>query len=134
MAAEGLFARPHRAKRLPCTILFSGPQFFSDGRATACGCRDLDGRSALALDPRALLEDMRAVYSGGAAQALRESFRRGAPPEICASCRLYTPQFAGESIGLRVRQLIADAIDPIARMPGKIASAIDRAHKTPIAD
>jgi hypothetical protein len=80
MAQEGLLTRPERAKYLPCTVLFSGPHFFSDGRATACGCRDLDGKSQLALDGNKLIEDMQKVYATGAVADLRDRFRKGDLP------------------------------------------------------
>jgi len=110
MSREGLFTRPNRVKRLTCAILFSGPHFFSDGRATACGCRDLDGISELALGSRELIEDMRQVYATGAVADLRERFRQGDPPDICKSCRHYNPAFAGEPLGPRLSQLLADII------------------------
>ena len=107
MGQHGLPTRPDRAKRLPCVMLYSGPHFYSDGRATACGCRDLDGKSELALDGTSLLEDMRQVYSTGAVADMRDRFRRGDPPDICKSCRHYNPQFDGETFGLRLSQLLA---------------------------
>jgi Radical SAM superfamily len=109
MESEGLWTRPNRTKLLPCSILYSGPHFFSDGRATACGCRDVDGKSDLALDSQQLLTDMRGVYSSGAVEGIRQRFRRGDAPAICKSCRHYNPQFEGEATGLRLRQLAADA-------------------------
>jgi hypothetical protein len=109
MEAEGLWRRPNRAKVLPCSILYSGPHFFSDGRATACGCRDLDGKSDLALDSHALVRDMRGIYSNGAVEQIRRRFRQGDVPGICASCRHYTPTFEGEPVSLRLRQIAADA-------------------------
>jgi MoaA/NifB/PqqE/SkfB family radical SAM enzyme len=108
MEAEGLWRRLNRSKVLPCSMLYSGPHFFSDGRATACGCRDLDGKSDLALDPQALLRDMRQVYADGAVEQLRERFRLGDAPDICRSCRHYNAEFEGESQGVRFRQLLAD--------------------------
>jgi hypothetical protein len=108
MEAEGFRTRPNRTKVLPCSILYSGPHFFSDGRATACGCRDLDGKSELALDPQALLSNMREVYSNGTVEELRQRFRRGETPSICISCRHYTPNYAGERLRDRLRQLAAD--------------------------
>src|SRR5690242_17903634 len=65
MEGNGVWTRPNRAKVLPCSMLYSGPHFFSDGRATACGCRDLDGKSDLALNSHELLTDMRRVYTNG---------------------------------------------------------------------
>jgi radical SAM family protein len=109
MEAEGLWRRPNRAKVLPCSMLYSGPHFFSDGRATACGCRDLDGKSDLALDPQQLFSGMRQVYADGAIERIRERFRAGDPPTICTSCRHYNPYFEGEALGTRLRQLVADA-------------------------
>ena len=55
ISQEGLLLRPNRPKILPCTMTYAGPHFLSDGRATACGCRDLDGNSDLALDASSLL-------------------------------------------------------------------------------
>jgi hypothetical protein len=108
MEGEGLWTRPNRKKIVPCSILFSGPHFFSDGRATACGCRDLDGRSDLALDAKLLLDDMHDVYANGAVEGLRQRFRDGDAPAICRSCRHYNAHFAGERLAVRLRQLGAD--------------------------
>lgn len=115
LEAEGLIARPNRPKILPCTMTNSGPHFLSDGRATACGCRDLDGKSALALSPADLIADMRGVYEKGAVAALRQRFRDGTAPEICLSCRHYNPAYGGEAISTRIRQLIADARASLSR-------------------
>jgi hypothetical protein len=106
--AMGLWTRPLRPKRVPCTMTFAGPHFLSDQRATACGCRDLDGRSELALPADALLADMRQVYTTGPIAALRDAFRAGTAPEICQTCRHYNPHFRGESMGARLRQLASD--------------------------
>jgi hypothetical protein len=103
----GLWLRPLRAKILPCTMLTSGPHFFSDGRTTACGCRDLDGRSELGLEVD-LRTDLRAVYRMGAVAQLRERFRSGDAPSICVSCRHYGPVYRGERLILKFRQLGAD--------------------------
>ena len=108
MEAEGLWSRPNCPKILPCTMLYSGPHFFSDGRATACGCRDLDGKSELRLDSKELLSDMRKVYTTGAVETLRERFRNSDAPVICKSCRHYNPQFEGESRRNRIQQAIGD--------------------------
>lgn len=108
MEAEGLWTRPNRPKILPCSMLYSGPHFFSDGRSTACGCRDLDGKSELRLDSKELLCDMGKVYRTGAVEELRERFRNSDAPAICMSCRHYNPQFEGESRRNRFRQAIGD--------------------------
>jgi len=108
MEREGLWTRPNRPKRLPCTMTYSGPHYFSDGRATACGCRDLDGKSELALDPMQLEADLHAVYETGAMVGLRERFRAGTAPEICQSCRHYNPAYEGEAIPARLTQLVGD--------------------------
>lgn len=118
MEPEGLMRRPGRAKILPCSMLYSGPHFFSDGRATACGCRDLDGASDLALEPETLMQDMRKVYAVGAVEALRQRFRSRALPEICATCRHYSPSFENEGLRLRLRQLFADFADAL-RLKGR---------------
>jgi len=93
----------------------AGPHFLSDGRATACGCRDLDGKSALALAPADLLADMRGMYETGAVAALRQRFRDGTAPEICLSRRHYNPAYEGEAIATRIRQLPADARASLSR-------------------
>jgi hypothetical protein len=110
LEAEGLWTRPLRPKHLPCAMTYAGPHIMSDGRATACGCRDVDGRSELALSPEALLEDMRGVYAEGEVKTLRARFREGTAPEICQTCRHYNPQFAGEPFAARFRQLGGDAL------------------------
>jgi hypothetical protein len=108
MRAEGLARRPNRPKILPCTMMYAGPHILSDGRATACGCRDLDGKGDLALSPAELHEDMLTVYSSGAIARLREAFRRGPVPAICQTCRHYNPNYEGETLATRIRQLAAD--------------------------
>ena len=107
---HGLVIRPLRPKRLPCSMLYTGPHFLSDGRATACGCRDVDGGSELQLTAESLLGDMQAVYRSGEIESVRERFRRGATPAICASCRHYTPQFEGEHVSRRLAQTFADGV------------------------
>jgi organic radical activating enzyme len=109
LEAEGMLTRPNRPKILPCAMTNSGPHFLSDGRATACGCRDLDGKSDLALASADLLTDMRDVYETGAMTALRQRFRDGMAPAICLSCRHYNPAYEGEAMETRIRQLVADA-------------------------
>ena len=105
---EGLLIRPNRNKVLPCAMTVAGPHFLSDGRATACGCRDLDGTSQLALSSDDLLKDMRAEYEQGAVARIRQRFRDSDVPDVCQSCRHYNPLFQGESVTLRLRQLVAD--------------------------
>jgi MoaA/NifB/PqqE/SkfB family radical SAM enzyme len=115
LEAEGLVARPNRPKILPCTMTNTGPHFLSDGRATACGCRDLDGKSELALSSADLISDMRDVYEAGAVNVLRQRFRDGRAPEICVSCRHYNAAYDGEAIATRIRQLFADARASLGR-------------------
>jgi hypothetical protein len=106
---EGLLIRPNRIKVLPCAMTVAGPHFLSDGRATACGCRDLDGTSELALSSDELLDDMRTAYEHGPMARIRQRFRDGDTPDVCQSCRHYNPLFDGEAVALRARQLAADA-------------------------
>jgi MoaA/NifB/PqqE/SkfB family radical SAM enzyme len=115
LEAEGLITRPNRPKILPCAITNSGPHFLSDGRATACGCRDLDGKSELALSPSDLIADMRHVYEVGAVATLRQRFRDGRPPDVCVSCRHYNPAYEGEAIRTRIQQVLADARASLSR-------------------
>lgn len=118
---QGLALRPMRAKRLPCTMLYTGPHFLSDGRPTACGCRDLDGKSELVLDGEALLANFREDYATGQVARLRERFRTQQLPDVCVSCRHYSPQFAGEPFRDGVVQLVADGAAALRRATTKAA-------------
>jgi hypothetical protein len=89
-------------------MLFWGPQFNSAGQASACGCRDVDHDSELTLDATALARDLRGAYAGESLENLRNRFRNGNLPEICATCQHYGPQFEGEPMHLRIAQLIGD--------------------------
>ena len=105
---HGFVPRPLLSKRLPCSMLFSGPHFLSDGRATACGCRDLDGGPDLSLKSESLLADARTEYISGKVENIRELFRSGTAPEICQSCRHYISQYEGEDLKQRSNQLMVD--------------------------
>jgi hypothetical protein len=126
LEAEYLAVRPNRAKWLPCAMTYSGPHFLSDGRSTICGCRDLDGKSDLALDSRLLIDDMRATYETGAVEAMRARFRRGDAPDICQSCRHYTPTWEGSPTRLRLKQVSADARQAVKSVAEQIAVTIKR--------
>ncbi len=133
--SEGLWTRPNRPKVVPCSMTYTGPHFMSDGRATACGCRDLDGGRELALSSDALLADMRAVYASGEVAALREAFRDGRAPPICQSCRHYNPAFAGEPAHRRVGQLLGDAAAAVKDLAAIVrAAASEKAGRAPEAD
>ena len=137
MEAEGLWTRLNRPKILPCSMLYSGPHFFSDGRATACGCRDLDGKSELRLDSKELLSDMRKVYSTGAGERLRERFRNSDAPAICVSCRHYNPQFEGSSgeIGFcRPLGILERFWDSVAPPNGKTTCRVSKASHSAAPD
>lgn len=85
-----MMVRPARAKKRPCWILYNSTTVLQDGRMTACGCRDLDGTSDLALgniDQQAL----EAPWRDGRMEALRQRFRDGNPPDVCRNCRHYVP-------------------------------------------
>ena len=127
-AEEGLLIRPNRTKVLPCAMTVAGPHFLSDGRATACGCRDLDGTSQLALSSDDLLDDMRGTYEHGAVARIRQRFRDDDAPDVCQSCRHYNPLFEGEAISLRLRQLAADVRDAIRveRPGGALKPAVQK--------
>jgi MoaA/NifB/PqqE/SkfB family radical SAM enzyme len=107
--AQGLWVRPSRPKRLPCVVLVDSPHVFSDGRVTACGCRDLDGKSELVFGEYTGL-DLSSAYRDGAVARLRERFRAGRPPGICVDCKYYNPLHRGEKVSLRLRQLGADLL------------------------
>ena len=45
-----MFLRPEsKSKKIPCRMLYGGPFVLASGAVTACGCRDLEGNSELAL-------------------------------------------------------------------------------------
>ena len=90
-ALPGAFlVRPPRGKKDPCWMLYNSTTVLADGRMTACGCRDLNGTSELALGS---IQDQRldAPWIDGRMEALRQRFRDGAPPDVCRDCRHYLP-------------------------------------------
>jgi len=86
----GMFVRPSRRKTSPCWQLYNSTTVLADGRMTACGCRDLNGDSELALgNIREQMLD--APWKDGRMEALRQRFRDGNPPDICRDCQHYSP-------------------------------------------
>ncbi len=108
---HGLLLRPLRGKHLPCTMLQSGPHALSSGKITACGCRDLEGKSELAdeklFSPFYESGDLKKVYYG-TMDSLRQRFLQGNPPSICASCRHYTPEYRFATLGDKIVQILLD--------------------------
>jgi SAM-dependent methyltransferase len=108
----GLLRRPLRGQYLPCTMLQSGPHALASGRITACGCRDLEGKSELAdkmiFNPYYESGDLRKVYYE-TIDPLRERFSHGTQPQICATCRHYNPEFRFASTRDWINQVWADA-------------------------
>lgn len=86
-----MFLRPERrSKRIPCHMLYAGPQVLADGVVTACGCRDLEGTSELRLgsiQEHTLSE----IIGKGKLEVLRERFIQGELPDVCKDCRHYSP-------------------------------------------
>ncbi len=85
-----MMIRPQRTKRLPCWMLYNSTTILHDGRMTACGCRDLDGTSELALG-HIDQQPLQAPWIDGRMEALRQRFRDGNLPDVCRDCRHYAP-------------------------------------------
>jgi len=85
-----MMVRPPRQKTKPCCILYESTTVLADGRMTACGCRDLDGTSELALGSIAT-QSLDAAWKDGRMEGLRQRFRDGNPPDVCRDCRHYVP-------------------------------------------
>lgn len=85
-----MMVRPARAKLRPCWMLYNSTTVLQDGRMTACGCRDLDGTSELALGSIDQ-QPLDAPWRDGRMESLRQRFRDGNPPDLCRNCRHYVP-------------------------------------------
>jgi hypothetical protein len=70
-------------------MLYRGPQVLADGRMTACGCRDLEGDSDLALGS-VLERTIDAAWKDGTMEGLRRRFVVGDLPDICSRCSHYS--------------------------------------------
>jgi len=106
-----LLKRPLRGKHLPCTMLQSGPHAMASGKITACGCRDLEGKSELS-DPKLFAPfyesaSLEKVYYG-TMDTLRNRFLNGTLPTICATCRHYNPEYRFASLKDKLIQICAD--------------------------
>jgi len=116
MVKEGLkenklLRRPLRGKHLPCTMLQSGPHLLASGKLTACGCRDLEGKSELS-DPKLFASfyesgDLEKVYYGSM-DNLRNKFLNHDLPVICATCRHYNPEYRFASLKDKLIQMGSD--------------------------
>lgn len=86
-----MFLRPQPlSKRVPCTMLYAGPQVLADGTVTACGCRDLEGTSELRLG-NILETPFKDMVKGKKIEDLRRRFLKGDLPDICRDCTFYSP-------------------------------------------
>jgi radical SAM protein with 4Fe4S-binding SPASM domain len=85
-----MMVRPPRAKTTPCWMLYNSTTVLADGRMTACGCRDLDGTSELALG-EIRNQSLDAPWTDGRMETLRRRFRDGNLPDVCRDCRHYVP-------------------------------------------
>jgi MoaA/NifB/PqqE/SkfB family radical SAM enzyme len=88
-----MLIRPNRSsqkKRIPCSMLYSGPTVMADGRLTACGCRDLNVDSDLTLG-NIRKTSIDSAWIDGTMKKLRQRFTDGNPPDICKDCRHYNP-------------------------------------------
>lgn len=73
----------------PCAELYGGISVLSNGTITACGCRDLDGDSRLALGN---MEDstLEEAYFSQRLDTIRDNWLlNGEVPEICRDCGQY---------------------------------------------
>jgi radical SAM protein with 4Fe4S-binding SPASM domain len=86
----GMFVRPLRSKRTPCRQLYNSTTVMADGSMTACGCRDLNGRTELSLG-KIQDQTLEAPWRDGRMEKLRQRFRDGDLPDVCRDCRHYTP-------------------------------------------
>ena len=85
-----MMVRPRRTKTAPCWMLYNSTTVLFDGRMTACGCRDLDGTSELALGS-VKDQPLDAPWRDGRMEALRQRFRDNNLPDVCRDCRHYLP-------------------------------------------
>ncbi len=106
-----LLKRPKRSKHIPCSILQSGPHALVSGKITACGCRDLEGKSELSdeniFKPFYDSGNLQAVYYENM-EVLRRRFLNNNPPEICRNCHHYTPDFRFANMKDRIIQITFD--------------------------
>ena len=76
-------------RKNPCSLLYGAISILSDGTATLCGCRDINGDSELVLGnikDSSLME----LYRSPHAATIRKNWLNGSKvPEICQRCRLY---------------------------------------------
>ena len=72
-------------------MLYGGISIQSDGTATLCGCRDVDGDSELVvgnITDSSLME----LYRAERVTAIRQNWLNGRKvPDICQGCRHYNP-------------------------------------------
>lgn len=80
-------ARPAREKE-PCYWLYDGPIVFSDGSVGLCGCRDFNADSELIIG-NIMQASLLQLWRSQKTSALRDKFRKGEYPDICAKCSAY---------------------------------------------
>lgn len=105
--AHFMFLRPERRlKRIPCHVLFAGPQILADGVVTACGCRDLEGTSELRLGT-IYESSLKELVSDGKIEALRKRFIDGKLPDLCRDCKHYSPMTVSRHKTLMANQSVS---------------------------
>ncbi len=75
-------------KTEPCFVLYTGIKILSNGNATLCGCRDLNGDSELVLgniQNRSILD----MWRDPSVEKIRSGFYRSTYPKICHDCSFY---------------------------------------------
>ena len=76
-------------RKNPCYTLYGGISILSDGTATLCGCRDINGDSELVLG-NIMDNSLMELYKSPHAATIRKNWLNGSKvPEICQKCRHY---------------------------------------------
>jgi hypothetical protein len=78
---------PLQSKPAPCSELYSGPIVYWDGKAGACGCRDVNASELIIGD--ATRSHLGAIWFGEEIRKLRDEFMTDQIRPICQSCTHY---------------------------------------------
>ena len=78
-------------KKAPCSMMFGGIGVLSDGTATICPCRDLNGDSELVVG-NIKESGLKGLCHSSKIEKLRNLWFQGiSVPAICADCKHYNP-------------------------------------------
>lgn len=72
----------------PCSVLYRALKILSNGDATLCGCRDLNGDSELVLG-NIRVRSLREMWHDPRVEEIRNGFYLSTYPEICCDCSMY---------------------------------------------